>query len=302
MSAFRALHWAQCAKTGGPSGKVVLLLLAAYADEKGTCFPSQQLIARETELSLRAVQTWLKKLEDAGLISRIRGKKKDGTWGLTRYRLNLDQSASETADEPHADSACGTQDVVAPHANSAPGDHTQMTASPHANDDVTTRNWCGSEQPRELPIELTDDDSARCVGHVQDMGEPQDVDPPDKPKPERWRVVANQVLQVMGRDWNDPRWTGTVGIVNQWLANGWDPDLDILPTVGRVVDRSTSPIHSLGYFTNAIEQAYARRKAAERDPDNPPAPLPEPKFVDESALQAERINSAIDDVFGDDDG
>ncbi len=303
MNAFRALHWAQSSDAGGASGKVILLTLAAYADENGTCFPSQERIAHETQLSVRAVQIWLKKLEAANLISRIRGKKKDGTWGLTRYRLNLEFEAPLNRPKPPAESAPGPQDVVSPPAKSAGGDHAQMTTSGPADDSIRRRTRFGSEQPRELPVEQIDDDSARERDHDPGSGGVPDLDPPPDVHPERWREIANQVLELMELRWNDPHWTGTVGIVRQWLANGWDPDLDILPTVEQVIERAKRPIRSLSYFTDAIAQAYTDRQAAAVSPDDHPPPK-SGRFASAAELQADSMNSAIDDVFGseDDDG
>lgn len=57
-------------QTGNASRKAVLLVLADYADELWSCWPSQQRLADETELGVRTVRRVLAELEDAGLIHR----------------------------------------------------------------------------------------------------------------------------------------------------------------------------------------------------------------------------------------
>ncbi|MBL4645069.1 MAG: hypothetical protein COA52_11595 [Hyphomicrobiales bacterium] len=56
----QAVAWALGLKVGSPTGKVLLLCLANYANEKGECWPNQRTIANETELSTRTTRQWLK--------------------------------------------------------------------------------------------------------------------------------------------------------------------------------------------------------------------------------------------------
>lgn len=51
---FQALSWAKKARTGSPTRKAVLLVLAEYADEDGYCYPSQARI--HEELNARGVE------------------------------------------------------------------------------------------------------------------------------------------------------------------------------------------------------------------------------------------------------
>lgn len=74
----QAVAWAIDQKAGSAAGKVVLLCLANYADEDGKCWPSQETIAAETELSERSVREWLQKLEEAGLLTRTKRRRDDG--------------------------------------------------------------------------------------------------------------------------------------------------------------------------------------------------------------------------------
>lgn len=65
-----ASQWAKKVRTGAPGRKAVLLVLADYADELGSCFPGQKRIADETEMGERTVRRHLAELEQEGWIRR----------------------------------------------------------------------------------------------------------------------------------------------------------------------------------------------------------------------------------------
>ena len=67
---WETLDWARKARAGSPGRKAVLMVLAEYADENDSCYPSQALIADATEQSERTVRTQLAELEQRGLIRR----------------------------------------------------------------------------------------------------------------------------------------------------------------------------------------------------------------------------------------
>lgn len=77
---------------------------------------------------------------------------------------------------------------------------------------------------------------------------------------DRTSTVGREVLRLLGVA-DDPRWLGDWGRVAQWLADGADPDLDIYPTVRRVMERrkSQGPPSSLSYFDKPVADAIARR-------------------------------------------
>ena len=93
-------------------------------------------------------------------------------------------------------------------------------------------------------------------------------------------AVGRRVLDAIGvRD--DPRWLGSYGRVQRWLAEGHDPELDILPTIERLMARrGHDPPRSLAYFDQAIAEATARRLK----------PMPEAVLDDRS--HPERTQSA----------
>lgn len=67
----KAITWAKSVRTGSASRKAVLLVLADYAGvDNSACWPSQETIAFETEMTERNVRRCLADLEKMGLIAR----------------------------------------------------------------------------------------------------------------------------------------------------------------------------------------------------------------------------------------
>jgi len=93
----QAVAWAIDQKTGSAAGKVVLICLANYADEHGECWPSQETIAAETELSERSVREWLQKLEEAGLLTRTPRRREDGYRASDLIRLACKNQPAKSA-------------------------------------------------------------------------------------------------------------------------------------------------------------------------------------------------------------
>jgi DNA-binding MarR family transcriptional regulator len=93
-----ALTWALDYPAASTTHKVVLLVLANYADADGGCFPGQARIARQTVLSERGVRKALAELEAAGLIRREH-RYREGQGGRTsdRIYLALDGNAASGA-------------------------------------------------------------------------------------------------------------------------------------------------------------------------------------------------------------
>ena len=67
---WEALYYATKKQTGKSSDKLVLLMLANLADEKGFCFPSHAYLSRVTEMGERTVQRSLDRLVASGIIKK----------------------------------------------------------------------------------------------------------------------------------------------------------------------------------------------------------------------------------------
>ncbi len=109
----RAIAWALNVKTGSPTTKLVLIKLADNANDGGACWPSVALVAKQTELSERAVQQHIRRCEELGLLTlQSRCDKADPRQQTTNlYRLNI--GAGETLPELADDTPAST--VVSEH-------------------------------------------------------------------------------------------------------------------------------------------------------------------------------------------
>ena len=65
-----ALAWASKQKTGSSNNKLVLLMLANYADEQNKCFPSFKKLCEMTELSRATIIRSINNLELSGFVIR----------------------------------------------------------------------------------------------------------------------------------------------------------------------------------------------------------------------------------------
>lgn len=85
----QALSCAFAMRGLSPSEKLVLLALANFANEDMRCWPSQERLAADTELSVRTVWGALKTLEEKGVVTRIQRKRADGTRATDVVTLNF---------------------------------------------------------------------------------------------------------------------------------------------------------------------------------------------------------------------
>ena len=90
---FRAISWALNQNVGNPTSKLVLVLLANYANECNECYPSQIHIAKRAGCSSRSVMTHIKKLEKSKYLMVIKTRK--GIKLHNRYRLNIPKELCE---------------------------------------------------------------------------------------------------------------------------------------------------------------------------------------------------------------
>lgn len=85
----------QAIKTEGlsPTRKLILIILANYADEHGSCFPSYKHIAKIVGLKdHKGVQRVIKEFERAGLLRIEHRREDDGGQTSNRYHLSLNPS------------------------------------------------------------------------------------------------------------------------------------------------------------------------------------------------------------------
>ena len=84
---FQAMAWAVKINTDSSISKLLLLMIANYANEKGEAYPSQIHLAKLCQCSPRSVVRHINKLEKDKFIT-IR-KEKNGAFGFNLYTLNM---------------------------------------------------------------------------------------------------------------------------------------------------------------------------------------------------------------------
>jgi DNA-binding GntR family transcriptional regulator len=92
---FQAMAWAVEQKTGSASTKLVLLILANYADNAGVCWPSQERLANDTDMTDRSIRNAVAALVERGL---LKVGERRGTTGVRKtnvYRLALPETVSD---------------------------------------------------------------------------------------------------------------------------------------------------------------------------------------------------------------
>jgi DNA-binding Lrp family transcriptional regulator len=82
----RASNWAWDQRTLTPTQKIVLLALAdCHNDHTGQCFPRQERLAEQCEVSVKTVQRAISSLEDAGLLQTRTVRRGKGKGSITYY-------------------------------------------------------------------------------------------------------------------------------------------------------------------------------------------------------------------------
>ena len=81
------MAWASKINTKSPVSKLILMMIANYANEKGEAYPSQDHLAKICQCSKRSIVRHIQELEKQKFIS-IR-KEKNGAYGFNLYKLNI---------------------------------------------------------------------------------------------------------------------------------------------------------------------------------------------------------------------
>jgi hypothetical protein len=80
-------------------------------------------------------------------------------------------------------------------------------------------------------------------------------------------AVGRRAAIILGVE-NDPNWLGTYQVCSGWLAEGFDVEADIIPTISAVWERMRAAGKpapgTLKYFTKAIRQTHAERTGGQR--------------------------------------
>jgi predicted transcriptional regulator len=85
------MNWARAIRGLSMSERLVLFSLADFANQSAQCWPSQDKIAEELEVSSRTVWAALKRLTEAGIITRESRTRPDGSRTSDMFTLNMGQ-------------------------------------------------------------------------------------------------------------------------------------------------------------------------------------------------------------------
>ena len=207
----------------------VLIILADRHNPDFGCFPSQNRIAADAEMSRSSLNVHLYKLERAGLIRRERRiDPETRRQRSTRYLFAFDPEFDE---KPCPDSG---------HGN---GTETAGAVSRSRVQNLDTN-------PVSIQPVIT---TAREADTGPELADPQT----------RCLAAGGPGLCPASR----AAITGTADVIDGWLGEGIDLDEDILPTITkRTTQIRISPIRIWGYFTDAVRAARQARLRRESDP------------------------------------
>jgi hypothetical protein len=153
---WQATAWAERQVTGSPSRKVLLLILANYADEYGICWPSQEVLAKGTEQSLDTIQRQLRILAQVGLISVAVRPMGRGRWPSRTYRLNMPVAEiTEPQTAARSDEDSERNGGVTPIGGTEPqpaGDRAATSAPHHAATSTVTEPQALRHEPSIEPL------------------------------------------------------------------------------------------------------------------------------------------------------
>ncbi len=183
----QAMSWAFAVRGISPSEKLVLLSLANYANKDAQCWPKQDTIAEETELSSRTVWNALKQLTEAGIIVRESRKRSDGTRTSDMFTLNMGQDQVAISAEANRN-ICENQSQPFPNPVAIVATHNEPLLEPliepitttNARDPVDPNDWRRMLDEARAAAGDTLDQTSAGIHHAADLRalvEPRDGEP-----------------------------------------------------------------------------------------------------------------------------
>lgn len=97
---FNAMSWAVRQECPTPTAKLVLLMLANYADEAGSCYPSKEHLSTLCSCDVRTIKRALNVLAKDGFVSVAFRFNDDGKQTSNRYLLHMDKQAFGETQQP----------------------------------------------------------------------------------------------------------------------------------------------------------------------------------------------------------
>lgn len=233
---WQATAWAAKQRTGSPSRKCLLLAIANYADASGSCFPSQQTLATDTEQSVDTIQRNSRRLEKDGLLRLELVQRDGGRWPMMAYRLEMPKADTEPQNAVRQESNIWR---AGPHHKRSPGRTTNgHRAAPRTPPGRTALRHEQREQKIEQAADVAE---ANCKMTKLALH------------------VADRVAYIAGVDpqFMPPAWCGSALKVEAWLRNGWTEEAIVAGAKRAMARRPDNPPRSIAYFEQAIADVMA---------------------------------------------
>jgi hypothetical protein len=241
----RATNWAIQQRGLAPATKLVLWHLCDRHNPDYGCFPSQDQLAADAEISRASLNVHLDKLEQAGLIRRER-RHSEGAHRRqsTRYFLAFEPEFSAQVELP-----------LDPRNRPFPCPESRHGKGQKPCPDFAKRHVqnLDTNLVSKEPVTTT----ARDAGATREG--PAEAQGPDLDAAEAACLAAcGEGMAPAART----AITATTATIGAWLKAGYDLELDVLPVITeRTAKPRGSPIRTWDYFSQAIAARHVRRVA-----------------------------------------
>ncbi|SEO09340.1 Helix-turn-helix domain-containing protein [Pseudorhodobacter antarcticus] len=250
----QAITWALDYAAGSVTEKVLLLVLANYANEFGVSWPSQKTLADQTALGERTVRRVLADMERRGVIRRIVRRRGNGSRQSDMILLAAfdgrkpappgmlddgpDGAEIDASDQP----ANGDNRPTRPLDNRPPDPDPPATVAALDTSKILKRTTTARDVPARVSSEPVSDQGAAPAADAEAA----------------CLAACGPGLSASARI----AIVTTRPVIADWLAAGYDLTADILPTLAdRTKQARTDPIRTWSYFTQAIAKCHAQRIA-----------------------------------------
>ncbi|MCA3451948.1 MAG: helix-turn-helix domain-containing protein [Rhodobacter sp.] len=233
---FDAMKWALGFAATDMSEKAILLVLAGHADEFGYCWPSQATVARQACGSVRKVRSVIVELSARGLIVRMARQRDNGSRQSDAILLVGCPDRKPLPPGGHPTLKFGPQRLATGTPCRPPP--AQRAATPRHSVPGPPAYCAALESVSESKKETTTAADTPLELCLAALGP----------------AVDSEARTAIAR---------TEAEIERWLAGGCDLSLDALPVIAaRTAKARSSPILTFAYFTPAVFEAAARRRAA----------------------------------------
>jgi hypothetical protein len=244
-----ATDWAILQRGLHPAAKLVLWHLCNRHTLGLGCFPSQDQLTADTEISRASLNIQLRRLEEAGLIRRLRRSGRGPTsWKSTRYILGFE---ADFPQKPSPDSGRKSGQKPSPDLAQTPAkpcpDLQQKHAKPCPDLEQSHLRILDTNLVRKK--ETTTARSTHASTHDTHAREASET----ACLAACGEGLCSEARAVIG---------ATAPVINRWLAAGYDLEADILPVLkARTLRKRDDPIRTWAYFTPAVAKRHSQRVA-----------------------------------------